>query len=589
MNVQLSNLEVGRNAARDVLSQLSAAIERSDVNALESLFFAQSYWRDILALTWAIRTHGSPSLFGPQLLRALRDHNARDFAIEEQSVQAFTRKATGPTVEAFFRFETDVAACRGYLRLRQGQKAGRDWQIWILFTSMEEIKGHEERSGGNRPATSSSEHAGAGGWLSSAAHARRYEDDDPDTVIVGGAQTGLALAARLGALDVPALVVEREPRIGDVWRNRYQSLILHNQIWANHFPFMPFPSTWPIYLSKDQLAAWLEIYAEAMSIAVWTSTTVADSSYDRATGRWALTLRRGDGSLKVLQPRNVVLASGVFGGPRRLALPGAEHFDGTIVHAGDRPGRLDAGGLRVLVVGSGSSAHDIALELHGQGAAVTMLQRSSTCVVSLEPGAAIPYSIYKERGLPVDDADMIGNSIPFPVLEDLHKDMTKQIADLDRQLLEGLDAAGFKTNLGDDDSGFLMRFFRVGGGYYINVGASDRIVSGDIKVIGGTTIRSLSGHRVEFADGRAGEFDLVVVAVGYENMQESVRGILGGEVADRVGPIWGFDHDFELRNMWKPTAQPGLWLAGGSLQQNRSYSKYLALQIKARQLGLIDG
>jgi len=587
MNVQLSALEVGRNAARDVLAQLSAAIDRNDLSALESLFATQSYWRDILALTWSIRTRADVGSFGSQLLRALRNNNAREFTIEEQSVQAFTRKAIGPTVEAFFRFETDVATCRGYLRLRQGTVTGKDWRVWILFTSMEEIKGHEEKSGHRRPVISAGQRSGT--WLSSAEHARHYEDSDPDTVIVGGAQTGLALAARLGALDVPALVVEREARIGDVWRNRYQSLILHNQIWANHFPFMPFPSSWPVYLSKDQLASWLEIYAEAMSIAAWTSTTVADGSYDEAARRWTLTLRRGDGTLKILSPRNVVLASGVFGSARRLALPGAENFDGTIVHASNRPGRLDAAGLRVLVVGSGSSAHDVALELHGQGADVTMLQRSSTCIVSLEPGAAIPYSIYKERGLPVDDADMIGNSIPFPVLEDLHKDMTRQIADLDRELIDGLNAAGFETNLGDDGSGFLMRFFRVGGGYYINVGASDRIVSGDIKVINGTTIQSLSGHRVEFADGRAGEFDLIVVAVGYDNMQETVRSILGDEVADKVGPIWGFDDEFELRNMWKPTAQPGLWLAGGSLQQNRPFSKYLALQIKARQLGLIDG
>jgi putative flavoprotein involved in K+ transport len=183
--------------------------------------------------------------------------------------------------------------------------------------------------------------------------------------------------------------------------------------------------------------------------------------------------------------------------------------------------------------------------------------------------------------------DLLSDSIPHPVLVNLHKEMTKQVIELDKQLIAGLNHAGFATNNGEEDSGFLTNFHRRGGGYYINVGTSDLIVNGQIKVKHGTTIGGFDGRTVQFADGSASEFDVVVIAAGYENMQESVRTIVGETVAEKVGPVWGMDEHSELRAMWKRTGQEGFWLAGGSLRQNRSFSKYLALQIKGRALGLI--
>jgi cation diffusion facilitator CzcD-associated flavoprotein CzcO len=239
------------------------------------------------------------------------------------------------------------------------------------------------------------------------------------------------------------------------------------------------------------------------------------------------------------------------------------------------------------VVGSGSSAHDVAQDLHLRGAAVTMLQRSSTCVVSVEPGAARAYAIYGEHGRPIEDCDLINNAFPLPLLAELHKDMTRRIAELDAGLLQGLRDAGFALDFGEDGSGFLMKYHRTGGGYYINVGASDLIVSGDVGVKHGAEVERGHGRTVRVTDGTDADYDLIVVATGYQNMQESVRALFGDGAADRVGPIWGFDEEGEVRAMWKRTGQPGLWIAGGSLQQCRPYSKYLALQIKGRQAGLV--
>lgn len=588
MSVKLPSLQESQAVAASWLEQFCEAMQPGADASLGGLFTPDAYWRDILAFTWDLKTTSGAESVVAALGEACGKHRPSKFLIDRGTLKVFTRKMIGPTIEVFFDFETDIAQCRGHVRLRPVIDQGGRWLAWTVFTAMEGLKGFEEKAGQNRRGSSSgtSGHGALSGWKTSDEHAATYESESPEVLVIGGAQTGLAVAARLGSLDVPTLVVERQPRVGDVWRNRYQSLVLHNQIWANHLPYMEFPANWPVYVSKDQLAEWLEIYAQAMSIATWTSSTIERSEYDSTTGRWNIAVRRADGATRTLHPSHVIMATGVFGKPRRLDLPGAEGFSGTIVNAADYSGSHDVRGKRVLVIGSGSSAHDVAKQIHDDGALVTLLQRGSTCVVSLDPGATIPYSIYKEAGIPTDQADMLSNSIPFALLGELHKEMTRQIAELDADMLGKLNDAGFATNFGDDGSGFLMQFFRRGGGYYINVGASDLIIDGKIRIKGNAEITGLTGQTVHFSDGSHDDFDTIVVAIGYENMQETIRDVLGSAVAERVGPVWGLGDDGELRNMWRPTGQPGLWIAGGSLQQNRSFSKYLALQIKGKLVSL---
>lgn len=587
-DINAPDQNAARQIAQEWLDEFAAAIASSRSEAIAALLTDDAYWRDILALSWDIRTFTGSENASVGIASFATGRKPDGLMLDAASIQSFKRRAIGPSIEAFFDFETDIGLCRGHFRLRKLSGSSGKWAAWTVFTALEDLKGHEEKVGKQRPTVTAAAHGHRfGKWMTAAEHSAHYETNEPDTVIIGGAQTGLALAARLGALDIPALVIDKEPRIGDVWRNRYQSLILHNQIWANHFPYMPFPVSWPVYITKDQLAEWLEIYANAMSIAAWTSTTLAESHYNEAEKRWKLTLQRGDGSTSIVRPRNIVLATGVFGGARRINLPDADRYSGELLYAAEYSGGVDVAGKRVLVVGSGSSAHDVSQELNSAGASVTMLQRGSTCIISLEPGAALPYSVYSESGLPIEQADMLSNSIPYPLLAEFHKEMTKRVIEMDKDLIAGLNRAGFATNNGEDDSGFLTNFLRRGGGYYINVGTSDLIVSGQIKVKHGTTIAGFDGITVQFADGSASEYDLVIVAAGYENMQESVRTIMGEEIAEKVGPVWGMDAEGELRAMWKKTGQEGFWIAGGGLQQNRSFSKYLALQIKGRELNLV--
>ena len=591
-----------REIAGSWLAGFEAAVQAGDTRAAAGMFLADGYWRDILALTWDLRTFAGCDRIAEGLAAWQPARSPSGFWLEDTAPDMFQRRTQGWTIGAFFTFETDIARCRGHIRLLTDPQTG-EWKAWTLLTEMEDLKGFEEQAGALRPVSSAPhgvlQHGvllpggnGAGPAAVSPAApaltpAPARPAGDPDVLVIGAGQAGLTVAARLRQLDVSAVVIEREARVGDNWRHRYSSLVLHNQVWANHLPYLKFPASWPAYLSKDELADWLESYAAIMSLDVRTSTEITGACYDEAAGRWSVTLRRPGGAVTDLHPRDVVLATGVFGVPHRPEIPGAAQFTGRLLHATEYTGGIPAAGVRALVVGSGSSAHDVAQDLHDAGAQVTMLQRSSTCVVSLEPGSARAYSIAREDGAPTEDCDLVNNSFPLPLLAELHKDMTDRIAQMDDTLLRGLRAAGFQLDFGEDGSGFLMKYHRTGGGYYINVGCSDLIVAGKIKVKRGAEIAGLDRRTVRFTDGTTMDTDMVVVATGYQNMSESVRALFGGGVAARVGPVWGLDEEGEVRAMWRRTGQPGLWIMGGSLQQCRPYSKYLALQIKGGQEGLV--
>ena len=156
-----------------------------------------------------------------------------------------------------------------------------------------------------------------------------------------------------------------------------------------------------------------------------------------------------------------------------------------------------------------------------------------------------------------------------------------------KPLLDRLEAAGFRLNFGEDGTGWQFKYLTRGGGYYFNVGCSDLIADGAIRVVQFDDIERFDAAGARLKDGSAILADLIVLATGYKGQEALVQRLLGDAVADRVGPIWGYGPDQELRNMFTRTAQPGLWFLVGSLAQCRIYSKYLALQIKGCELGLI--
>jgi putative flavoprotein involved in K+ transport len=561
------------------LAQFERALSKGDDTALHQLFLPESYWRDVLALTWTIQTVGGSGMVAEALATA-RPMKPSGFALDRaRTSPRVTTRAGTPSTEAFFKFETALGRGNGVVRLIGGK-------AWTVMTALNELKGHEERTGKRRPTGQSHSRDFRGpNWLDQRKSATTYQDHDPMVLVVGGGHAGLSIAARLTQLGVDTLIVDRESRIGDNWRNRYHALTLHNQVQVNHLPYMPFPPNWPTYIPKDKLAGWFEAYVESLELNYWTGTELVGGAYDETDQRWTVTLRR-EGTAQTMRPRHIVMATGVSGIPNIPDIPSLKDFAGQVLHSSQYRDGEDWSGKRAIVIGTGNSGHDIAQDLYSSGAQVTLVQRSPTLIVNIEPSAQLAYTLYDE-GPPLDDCDLLAASMPTALVRKSHQALTEQAKKLDKPLLDRLEQRGFKLDWGEDGTGWQFLYLTRGGGYYFNVGCSDLVAEGKVVLAQFTDIDRFVPDGARLRDGSLIGADLLVLATGYRGQEHLVRQLFGEEIASRVGPIWGFGGGEELRNMFARTPQPGLWFIGGSLAQCRIYSKYLGLQIKAIEEGLL--
>lgn len=588
------DVELNRDAKQivgDWLSHLTAALQANDAGQLAALFRPDGDWRDIVALTWTIETVSDREPVARRLLEAVVASGACDFAVDlERHPPRDVERAGEDCIEAILRFETKVGRGAGIVRLKRSDCRAGAAMAWTLLTTLDELKGYEEETileQAEEPAFERDFHGP--NWLDRRRQASRYEDRDPDVLIVGGGHAGITAAARLKGLGIEALVVDRMERIGDNWRKRYHGLKLHNQKHSNHFPYLPFPKTWPKYIAKDKIANWLESYVETLEIDFWTRTTFKGAVWDDKTKRWTanLALDVGDGAGRTLHPRHIIMATSVSGTPNLPEIPTLDRFKGQVVHSSRFANGGEWKGRNVYVFGTGTSAHDIAQDLHGNGAHTTIVQRSPTLIVNVEPSAQLYDGIYYGKGPTYEDRDLINVSVPLRVMKQAHKILTDKARELDAPLLQGLEKVGFRLEFGENGTGWPLKYRSRGGGYYFNVGASDLIAKQEIGLIQYADIAGFTETGMTMKDGSERPADLIVLATGYKGQDHLVGDLFGKDIAQRVGPVWGFDaRTQELNNMWVPTAQSGLWFTGGSFAQCRMYSKYLALQIKAQDLGL---
>lgn len=577
-----------RAKAEAWLTDFEAALKAGDASRAASMFAATSFWRDLVAFTWNIRTVENPDGVADMLSAVLSGVEPHNFALAEEPGE------DGGIVTAFFTFETKVARGEGVLRLKDGK-------AWTFLTAMTELKGFEEPMSERRPM--GAEHgsdANRKSWL------EKREDEardlgygtQPFTVIIGGGQGGIALGARLRQLGVPTIIVEKNDRPGDSWRKRYKSLCLHDPVWYDHLPYLQFPKNWPVFAPKDKIGDWLEMYARIMELNYWSKTTARSARYDEAKGEWEVVVDR-DGEEVTLRPKELVFATGMSGKANMPKFPGMDRFKGEQQHSSQHPGPDAYRGKKVVVVGSNNSAHDICAALYEGGADVTMVQRSTTHIVRSDP--LMEYGLgdlYSERalksGIDTHKADMIFASIPYRILHEFQIPIYDKIREVDKDFYAALEKAGFQLDFGADDSGLFMKYLRRGSGYYIDVGASQLIIDGKIKLKAGQ-VEEITETGIRLADGTELPADLIVYATGYGSMNGWVADLVGQDAADKVGKVWGLGSDTpkdpgpwegEQRNMWKPTQVEHLWFHGGNLHQSRHYSLYLALQLKARQEGI---
>jgi len=572
------------------LDRFGDALAAGDIDAAVGLFAEECYWRDLVTFTWNIKTMEGRDAVRDMLSACL----SRTAPTGWQVAEGTEASENGGVAEAWISFETAVARGYGLIRLKDGL-------IWTLLTTMVELKGHEEKAGFTRPlGARHGVNVGARTWKEEREHeaATLGFETQPEVLIIGGGQGGIALGARLRQLGVPTIIVEKNERAGDSWRKRYKSLCLHDPVWYDHLPYIDFPKNWPVFAPKDKIGDWLEMYAKVMELNYWSSTTAKKATWDDAAKEWTVVVERGGREI-VLKPKQLVFATGMSGKANVPKFKGMETFAGEQHHSSQHPGPDGCKGKKVVVIGSNNSAHDICAALWENGVDVTMIQRSTTHIVRSEPLMEIGLGdLYSERavqsGMTTAKADLIFASVPYRIMHTFQKPVYDKIREIDADFYAALEKAGFQLDFGVDGSGLFMKYLRRGSGYYIDIGASQLIIDGKIKLKAGQ-VEEIVPEGVKLASGEVVPADVIVYATGYGSMNGWVADLVDKETADKVGKVWGLGSDTpkdpgpwegEQRNMWKPTAQEGLWFHGGNLHQSRHYSQFLALQLKARQVGI---
>ncbi|EJT97539.1 FAD/NADP-binding domain-containing protein [Dacryopinax primogenitus] len=559
------------DAGQAWFTSFSNAISSCDVLALLGLIREDGFWRDMLALTWDFRTFKGTERIKEFLHDRLQGAELSSLKLSNDFPPNLEQPWEDVTwLIITFTFSTKVGTGTGIARLVFDHKPGA-WQVYTIFTTLSGLHGVSEALGSNRLMQPNH-----GQWLSSLAQTLEFEKD-PEVLIIGAGQSGLDVAARLKMMGVSVLCVERNARIGDQWRGRYEALCLHDPVWYDHLPYLPFPSTWPAYTPAAKLAQWLEFYAQALELPIWLSSTIESCTWLEGEGKWEVVVQRGaEGGKKkrrVMKVGQVVYAAGLAGGvPNMPKIAGMDEFRGKIVHSTQHKTAKDYVGKKVLIVGAATSAHDIAHDFANHGIDVTIFQRDSTYIMTTKHGMPVVMrGLYWEGCPPTEQADMLSASLPNEVLRHVHKRYTQEVAEKDRELLEGLDRVGFRRNEGVEGSGFLFLAYSRGGGYYLDVGASQMIVDGKIGLKNGCEIDRFTPSGVRFSDGSEIAADLVVFATGFGNIKESMRSMFAPDLVERLKPVWGVDEEGEIRAAWGDSGHVNFW--------------YM-MEIKAMQMGV---
>ena len=342
------------------LDEFGSALRDGDTAGAAALFHSEdSYWRDLVSFSWNLATFEGRDEIGAALAATTPAAKPSCFTLQGEPTVADTH------VEGWFTFETEVGRGKGLVRLKDGK-------AWTLLTTMQELKGFEEGNdaNGNRPrGVVHGSHAGRLSWLEQKTldeESLGYDaDNQPYVVIIGGGQGAIALGARLKQLNVPAIIIEKNERAGDSWRKRYRSLCLHDPVWYDHLPYLPFPENWPVFSPKDKIGDWLEMYTKIFGelshkqsppqpdsqggsdshrllvffseLNYWSSSTVTSASFNEDTSEWSVNVSRGSHAgyphvdkLVTLKPTHVVMATGMSGFANMPIFVGEETFNGSL-------------------------------------------------------------------------------------------------------------------------------------------------------------------------------------------------------------------------------------------------------------------
>lgn len=352
---------------------------------------------------------------------------------------------------------------------------------------------------------------------------------------------------------------------------------------------MPYPEHWPLYCPAQKLGDWLEWYYSAMELYAWCNSYVTGAQ-QHANGEWTLKVNRNGKGEREVNTKHIVMATSLCGLPNMPKTPGEEVFKGTVRHSTQHDSSKAWIGKKVLVVGTSSSGMDSAYDFARRGIDVTLCQRSPTYIMSLEhaPSRALGLYIPKDGKRPdLEETDRIAYALPVSPQEELGRRMTQELKELDKPLLDGLEKKGFWVWDGQKGAGSGVLGYTRNGPFYFDAGACGAIIDGRIKMEHGY-VDHFTKDKVVLNGNREQEYDLVVMATGFAPVIDSIRDILGEDVAKRVKPIWGIDEEGELNSAWRENGVPNFWIHVGTLQHGRYHSKKIALRIKAQLEGIAE-
>ncbi|CAA7270297.1 unnamed protein product [Cyclocybe aegerita] len=563
-----------------------------------------AWWRDLLALTWDFRTFGGAKRIGNFLEACLPKAGIHNVRMRDGSAKYETPFPDVAWISAFFDFKVregkEEGIGFGVVRLvpvpKTGSQQGEvDWKAHCVLTTLEGHASFPEKIApirdtnpkhGNWVANRERESAFADADADPNAPPKPYPNGSPQVLIVGSGQSGLGVAARLKALGVSSVVIEKNGRVGDNWRVRYEALCLHAPVWFDHMPYLPFPPTWPMYTPSLKLANWLEFYADALELNVWTSSNITSLKQDPETAKWTVTIDK-KGIQRRLVVNHIVFGAGAGSDkPQIPEYPRLNEFKGEMFHSTHYKRASDHTGKKIVVVGSCTSAHDICVDYYQHGIEVTMFQRGSTCVQSSERvWHGLSQAFYPGDNPSSDIGDRVAASFPQYMATGFNRRVTSHIAELDKDLLESLHKVGFRTNLGVGDTGVSLLAANKLGGFYLDNGGSKLVAEGKIKLKSGSKIKSYTPRGLLFEDGTELEADVIVWATGIGSALDNVKRLCEPSVVTQLKPFWGSNKEGELNGVWRDMGPKGMWYMTGSLALCRFHSLHVALQIKAIEEG----
>jgi putative flavoprotein involved in K+ transport len=571
--------------AQGWLGALDQVLQAGDHDGFDELFLEESYWRDMVALTW-----DTCQFWGRQAVREAMVEYAASAGITnlrldvERSAPRTAEFIGEPVIEMFFAFDTAVGTGKGFARLAHDASAESGMRAQLIATGLVALDCAPEPAGRHPRLGFDPAYRGQT-WGEAVAAKSDFTDHDPDVLIIGGSHSGLSVGARFERKGVSYLIVEKNQRPGDMWRGRYESLALHTHTRMNDLPYIPLPTQWGSFTPKDQWADWLDCYAKLMNLNFWPSTEALGGSFDEVSRQWEVRLRLADGMERTMRPKHVVLAVGGVGGrPRIPELPGLKDFQGDVLHSSSFKTGAAYQGKKVMVVGASTTAHDICLDLYHKGAFPIMAQRGPTCVVNIQEQVnfCADYDVVS-----VDEADQLRSSMVLPLMIKRAQAYTITTEESHAELHAGLRKAGQKLTTGRDNTGWSIKLFREAAGYYLNVGCSEAIVEGKVKMLDFEQIEHFVADGALLRDGSVVPLDVVVLATGFHDLSTDVEALFGPDVAKKLGRCVGVAEDGEYRTMSRPTAQAHLWLINGGIVDARKSSNLLALQVIAQMAGLV--